>query len=299
VQDCIRVAKGGSAQRVPQSLVNRFLGVGTFQGNTSTCAFNEQVVYYGTGGAERWQITGNNGSAPYVRRMYASTLAIHCYRGPAPTIREISAGGVNAPAVGAQIHCPNNTYLRNNQNGQTFQWWDGQLHYISSPEMLSCLTQGNTSVVIPLDEPAFGGAPQGAPAQCQFEGKLLQAPNGQVFWVKDGARRYVGNAQIRNCLTVRANAGVPIPVPVDTVNSYTLGANAYCTYPADIRFVRGDGQPEVWRVYPNGTRQHAGSLCSPQTDPRYTVHVVPAGEVDGHQYVGVFEATASACAAIP
>lgn len=302
VVDCLaagyKVQNGvpSAYQPVPLTLIQAFLNNGRNAYQLATCQMPDDVVFFGTGGAERWQITGSN---PYARRQYASTLAIHCYRGPSPTLREISGGGVNAAAEGAQIHCPNNTYLRNTHTGQVFQWWDGQLHYISSQEMLSCLTQGNTGVVIPLPEAAFGGAPQGAPAQCQFEGKLLQAPNGQVFWVKDGARRYVGNAQILNCLTVRANAGVPVPVPVETVNSYTLGAGAYCTYPADIRFVRGDGQAEVWRVFTNGTRQHAGSLCSPQTDPRYAVHVVPAGEVDGHAHIGMFDATPSACAAIP
>lgn len=305
VQACIAVAKNGFPQRVPQSLVNQFLAAGAYHTNKSNCDFGPSRAFYGkepggSPGVERWYIFGNNSPIPYTRYQYSSSLSIYCRWGASPANVMIPTAALNNIGTGQpMLHCPNNTYLRNNQTGQVFQWWDGQLHYVPNADVLTCLTMGHPEVVIGLDEPQFGGAPQGTPANCAYEGKMMQAPDGQVFWVKNGQRRYVGNTMIRNCVKVRANAGDPVPVTQQTLNSYPQGDTAFCPYSVDMRFVRGDGQTQVWRVFADGTRQHALGLCDPRSDPRFAVHVVPAGEVDGHRYIGDFSPNPTACAAIP
>lgn len=282
-------------QPVPGSLIRLFLNAGRNSGQVTHCTLPDTVAFYGPGGRERWHIAGSN---PYSRSLYASPLAMRCWLGRHPAEEQISQGGINQPIQLEDRNCPDNTYLRNNQTQQVFQVWSGVLHYIATPETLSCLTEGHPDVVKGLDEAEFGGAPQGGTAYCAFEGKQIQAPNGAVYWVKGGAKHYVGNQQILNCVRVRANGGDPILVPQATIDGYAETYGAYCSYPAEVRFVRGEGQAAVWRVHTDGTREYAQSLCEPVTDLRYKVHVMPAGEVDGHRYIGEFSPSPSVCAAV-
>ncbi len=183
---------------------------------------------------------------------------------------------------------------------------DGMLHYVPSYDTLRCLVGSVPGEPTPIDEGVLRGVPRGAEAWCTYEGRLLQAPDGQVFWVQQGQRQYIGNEAILGCIGGRAGAGSLIPVTRETIVSYPEGVEAFCPYPSEVRFVRGEGQTPVWRVYHDGTRQHALSLCiddaeSSATDPRFRVHVVPVGEVDGHRLrePSTFSASPETCEAMP
>src|SRR5258708_102146 len=78
-----------------------------------------------------------------------------------------------------------------------------------------------------------------------YEGKMLIVPSGDVFWIKDDTRHYVGNDLLLNCIRVRGDAGDPIPVDQSAVDSIGISYSGYCPYPSDVHFVRGDGQAPV------------------------------------------------------
>ncbi|HWZ66072.1 MAG TPA: alkaline phosphatase family protein [Patescibacteria group bacterium] len=128
-------------------------------------------------------------------------------------------------------------------------------------------------------------------ASSPYEDKMLLAPNGDVFWIKNDTRHYVGNDLLLNCIRVRGGAGDPIQVDQSAVDNYGNSYSAYCPYPSEVHFVRGDGQAPVWRVFTDGTRLHVAATCvenaeDPNTDTLQRVYVMPTGEVDGHRNLG-------------
>ena len=303
VVDCIEKVKGGSLQPVPASLMTSWRLANRVSADVTHCSFPNTWALYGPGGAQRWWIDGAN---PYTRYKYGSPLALRCRLGASPTEVQLpDAAGINTPPEGAVLDCPNNSFVRIAGNGEVFRVDGGILHYIGSPATLTCLTWGNNGVVVDIDGAVVAMTPRGDPLSCQFEGRMLLAPGGQVDLVKDGSRRHVINPAIRDCLKGRAGTGDPVPVDQGLFNSYTdSGISAFCPYLASTRFVQGSGQPEVWRVFPDGTRQHADGFCV--SDPlttnleQFHVYVVPAGEVDGHALrdPSVFHASAENCGAI-
>jgi hypothetical protein len=280
---------------VTASLVQNLLYYGHNANKIASCEMPSDTAFYGAGSAERWHIAGNN---PYSKARYTDAMSAHCWLGNTVNAVQISQAAVNHPVQTENRACPDNAFLRNNQTGQTYQFNAGALHGIASVDMLLCLTDGHPEVVISIDQSAFGATPFGEDASCDFEGKLLQAPSGQTYWINNGSKHYVANQEILACISDHTDAGNPLLITDSTLNGFTETEPAYCPYPPEMRFVQGDGQDEVWRIFGDGTRQLATSLCQPKEDPRYAVHIVPAGEVDGHRYIGEFVATPEACAAI-
>jgi len=308
VIDCIRTVKGGGIQPVPSTLLGKLWSVGKLSTQKTSCSFPPNWALYGPGGAERWWIDGAN---PYTRHHYSSSLALRCRLGSSPIEVQLpDAAGVNQPTEAEPLDCPNNTYVRIAGNGEVFQVVDGWLHYVTSPASLSCLTAGHPEVVINIDGAVVATTPRGSNAYCTLEGKQLQAPSGQIDYVKDGARRHVLNWAIVNCLKGRSATGDPIVVDQATFNGYTdSGVNAYCPYEkeAGLNFVQEQGSPIVWLVGPAaggaGMKRHAGSLCvnDPYTTPIKAAHVftVPAGETAGHTQGPDWWPSGADCQALP
>lgn len=205
---------------------------------------------------------------------------------------------------------PNDELVKRYDTPQVYHVVDNKLHYVGSPATRDCLSARSGTAVrtVPIDligrMQANG---QTSPdAYCELENRQLLGPDGaSVVYIKDGYKRRVTNPAIRDCIAVRAGAGQPLAVTDNVWNQYTNGPNTHCPYPPSIRFVQGSGQPEVWRVFPDGTRQHADGFCV--SDPfttnleQFHVYVVPAGEVDGHALrdPSVFHASPENCATIP
>lgn len=280
---------------VTASLVQNLLYYGHNANKNATCEMPADTAFHAAGSSERWHIAGSN---PYSKARYADAMSAHCWLGNTVNAVQISQAAVDHPVQTENRACPDNALLRNNQTGQTYQFDAGALHGIATPDMLTCLTDGRPEAVISIDQAAFGATPYGADAACDFEGKLLQASSGQTYWVNNGSKHYVANQEILACISDRADAGSPLLITDKTAAEFTEAEPAYCPYPPEMRFVQGDGQDEVWKISDDGTRHLAISLCQPQDDPRYTIHKVPAGEVDGHRYIGEFVATPETCAAI-
>lgn len=304
VLDCLVRYKGGAVQQVPASLINTFMNVGRRTGQISHCEFPSNAAFYGPGGWERWYIYGTN---PYDRYRYAGQFAMFCRIGQdAPQIG-LSTPGLNQATEKANLlQCPDGSFVRNRQNNEVFYVTSGVLHYVPTYDAMGCLANGAPPDPKGIDEGVLGTVPRGTDAVCSFEGKLIIAPRGDVYWIKDGQRHYINNQAILHCIQVRTAARGPIPATDQAVNSFPEGDVGFCPYPSDIRFVRGANQTAVWRVFPDGTRQHAVNLCStnaedPSTDARFRVHIVPTGEVDGHQLrnPATFSATPEACASVP
>ncbi len=181
------------------------------------------------------------------------------------------------------------------------------LQHVTSPDTRDCLISQFGSVKnVPdslisqyqTDNKILGGA-----ASCTVTTGQVMHPDGTaVAQISSGARRYVGNPAIRDCIIAWTNTGSPYKVSLSTWNGFSVGANAYCPYGSDVRFVRESSRPEVWRVFTDGRKQHADGFCvvDPWTTQlgQYRVHVVPDGETAGHVNDGVFNATPQNCAAI-
>lgn len=308
VLDCIQVVKHGSIQPVPGNLMDVLDQYGRRTSEVTHCSFPPNWALYGPGGAERWWIDGAN---PYTRQHYGSSLALHCRLGSNPTEVQLpDVAGINQTAEAEPLDCPDNTYVRIVGNGEVFQVVDGWLHYVASPASLSCLTAGHPEVAINIDGAVVATTPRGSNAYCSFEGKMLQAPDGRVDYVQDGARRHVLNWAIVNCLKGRSGTGDPVAVDQATFNGYVdSGANAYCPYEKEsgLNFVQEQGSPIVWLVGPAaggaGMKRHAGSLCvnDPYTTPIKAAHVftVPAGETAGQTQGADWWSSSADCQALP
>lgn len=304
VQECIKVVKGAGTQRIPQSMADLFRAAGRYQGNISGCDFGYGRVLYGpkddgSPGNERWYMYGDNTPAhPYKRYRYASPFALQCRHGLLSNEVMISRQGLNEAPVGEDLQCPDNSAVRNRSNGEVYWVTGGVLHLVPSYDALACLTQGIPGNPTDMDESLLSTVPRGGSQACSFANRLLRGPDGKMYWVDAGGQRhYVGNYQIQNCIAVRAGASNAWNMPQPVLDHIPEGSGAFCPYPDSMKFIRGDGQPEVWVVYPDSTRRHALALCE-GSDPRFQVWVVPAGEVDGHRYIGDFSPTVEACSAL-
>jgi len=182
------------------------------------------------------------------------------------------------------------------------------MHYIGSPATRDCLLASNQ---LGSGEEVVPGSfiarfPVGSNAYCQLENRQLLGPDGaSVAYIQNGYKRPVTNPAIRDCIAVRAGAGQPLPVSANVWNSYTAGANAYCTYETEpgLNFVQENGDPTVWVVHGDGTKQHAGGFCVP--DPlttqlkKFHLFVVPPGETGGHVQGADWWPSGAVCAALP
>ena len=302
VVDCVLNVKHGHVQVVVEDLLRVLAANGHLLHTVTHCSFPHDVALGGHGGVERWRITGDN---PYERQRYNDPLALRCWLGSSPSDMLISTSGINSPVEGAPLTCPNGSLVRVNETGRAFQVMNGELRVVPDEVTLACLSQGQPANVIAVNESMVAQLSHNGMAHCSFENKLLEAPDGRIVWIKSGKQHWVMNDQIVHCLAVRGMAGDPIRVGQTTMNGYREGKPAYCPYGSSIRFVKGAGQSQVWRVYPDGTRQWVNGFCI--TDPfttnqaRFRVAIVPAGEVDGHSLRNpeIFNANWRTCERIP
>jgi hypothetical protein len=309
VIDCIQTVKNGRLQPVPWSLILTLDNNGRINGQPTHCSFPPNWAIYGPGGAERWRVDGAN---PYVRHRYADPLALHCRLGSFLTQVQLpDVAGINESTEAEPLNCPNNTFVRIAGNGEVYQVVDNVLHYVMSPSALACLTSGHPEVVIDVDGRDVVTAPRGSDAYCSFEGKMVQAPSGRVYFVKGGTRYYVPSWGVLSCLKGRSATGDPIIVDQSTFEGYgDSGATAYCPYEIvpRLNFVQENGDSTVWVVGPPsapgqpGVKRHAGSLCVP--DPyttgllQYRISIVPPGETAGHVQGLDFWASGASCQAL-
>jgi len=222
---------------------------------------------------------------------------------------------IDMPTGYVEVHSPSlpvNTILRGTGSNAQYLWDGTRLHYVPNPSTSACLLVDhpqNGVAVVPSSWEA--SLPVGANQSCNFEGKQLQSPTGQVDYVQNGARYHVLNWAIVNCLKGRSGAGDPIVVDQSTFDGYTdSGVNAYCPYEkeAGLNFVQEQGSPIVWLVGPatgstTGVKRHAGSLCvnDPYTTQIKAAHVftVPAGETAGHVQGADWWADGPKCQTLP
>lgn len=167
VLDCLVRYKGGAVQQVPLSLIHRFVDDGRRTGNISHCGFPPDVALYGPGGWERWYMYGEN---PYTRYAYASEFAMRCRWGDNLQQVVVSREALNQATVAAeQLHCPDDSYVRNRQNGEVFRVLSGRLHYVPSYDTLRCLVGSTPGEPTPIDEIILSRVPRGAEASCRYE----------------------------------------------------------------------------------------------------------------------------------
>jgi hypothetical protein len=294
-RDCLSVRWSRGVTLMPASAWNYFPTNPTQQ---AACDFIHGQVLVGEPSGRQAIVLYNAGSSIGSPE---EAIAIGAANKAAPVTDETVYGLLaRSPSV------PQGHIFRAGLATQAYQYVDGQMHYIGSPATRDCLLATNQ---LGTGEEVVPGSfiarfPVGAGAYCQLENRQLIL-NGSVVYIQNGSKRPVTNPAIRDCIAVRAGAGQPLAVSSNVWNQYTYGPNAFCPYPASIRFVQGAGQPEVWRVFPDGTRQHADGFCV--SDPfttnleQFHVYVVPAGEVDGHALRDppVFHASPENCAAIP
>jgi surface antigen len=278
---------------------------GMFEIDTpANCSFPPGMVLRGPGGLEQWRITGDNGSLPYVRHLFPNPLLTYLHTSGIPDLETLrSTGAVNNIPQGADMTPPEGQFFRDASSGQVFESTGGQYRPILYPDTLNCL--GNPSIINVPGE-AMVGMPQGAAINCGFENRIVVRPNGQAYYVKQSKLNAIANPAVRNCIQVREGTGTPVSVSDQLVNSYAdSGTPAHCTYEDEpgLNFVKENGDPAVWLVHADGTKQHVGSLCV--SDPYTTVlkkfHVftVPTGETAGHRQTSDWFASGDACAALP
>ncbi|OHV61403.1 hypothetical protein BCD48_39750 [Pseudofrankia sp. BMG5.36] len=295
-RDCLLFGNSAVEEVVPASFIARLP-----QGAPATCRLGDGAWFYDT--TTNQQYLTVFGSAFQVQYGELAPL------GGVDKAKPISREGADY-LERLDFTIPDNEMIKG-FGPAVYQVKAGKLQAVGNPAIRDCLTAETGKQVRQVPEDvitrmkALGRV--GPDAQCALEGKQLLGPDGtSVAWIKDGYRRPVINPAIRDCLAVRVSAGAPLHADQAVWDSYPPGPNAFCPYPADARFVRGDGQSAAWRVYPDGTRQQLNAYChdvdpANANDPRYKVYVVPAGEVDGHalRQPNVFNATVESCRALP
>lgn len=291
-------------QLVAASLIQAFLDAGRNTGQIAQCSFPNNTAFYGPGGVERWYIAGSN---PYTRAQYTNPLALNCWLGAVPNQVQISVGGINQPTQVSNRDCRENSYLRDGDTNEVFQWSQGALHYIPDGTTLTCMTRGNGAALINVPGAAVGNNLRGTQAFCSFENKMVQRnSDGLVSQVQNNQQHWVPNPAVRDCLAVRTPYGPPIPVDEGLFNSFAdSGISAYCPYETQpgLNFVTEDGSTIMLVAPPIGPGQpariwHVGSLCS-GTAAKFQINRVPVGETAGRQLVGDWFASDSGCAGLP
>jgi hypothetical protein len=278
---------------------------GMFEINTpATCTFPPGMVLRGPSGLEQWRITGDNSGTPYVRHYYPSGLLTYLHTSGNPDLETLrSTSAINNIPQGADMAPPEGQFFRDASSGQVFESTGGQFRPVPYPDTLNCL--GNPSIINVPGE-AMVGMPQGSSINCGLENRIIVRPNGQAYFVKQSKLSAIANPAVRNCIQAREGTGAPISVSDQLTSSYAdSGAPAHCTYEDEpgLNFVRENGDPTVWLVHADGTKQHAGSLCV--VDPftttlkKFHVFTVPSGETAGHRQTSDWFANSDSCNTLP
>lgn len=260
------------AGRADPFIVNIPSGINTPQGKPVSCSLDGRILI-GPGGAQLWIKDGKR--YPIQNPLISRCIEVRANTGPPITA---AAAAINAyPSAGRNAWCPYPDGMLVRGKGQTQVW---KVYANGTRHWVTCVPPGTEVAEVPAGEPD-GHENLGQISLCNFEGKILIAPGGNQFWIKDGKRYLIQNTLISKCIEVRAGTGAPISATAEMVNQYPdAGRNAWCPYP-DGMLVRGQGQTQVWKVYADGTRHWV--TCVPSGT---AVSEVPAGEPDGHRDIG-------------
>lgn len=300
VLDCLEYATGKPVLVLPNSAQTlMYFNYGAESNEISACSYPQRTVVLGPGGTEQWKIEGDNKRLPYKRRYVPDERTAWLSSGGEPSYHWTrSVPALNNIVQGPNQTIPEGTVFRNESNGDVFLWSRNDAHKVLYPDTLKCL--GSPAVLSVIDR-IISGIHQGEPVSCKFENKELIEPNGTVWYVKGSQRHYVQNTAIAKGIEGRAGSGAPIAVSHEAPLDYPQGANAFTPYGVPL-FARYPGDPTIWKVNPDGTRQHAGSLCVPDYLTTqfnfWRAWEVPTGEMDGHVVGPDWFATPQACADI-
>ncbi len=202
---------------------------------------------------------------------------------------------------------PGHILIKGATNPTVYEVNNDKLQHVNSFDTRDCLiSQVGDIKYVPdslIDSYQSDGKIIAGVATCTITtGQILHPDGMAVAQIVNGTRRYVGSPVLRDCIIVRTNTGYPYKVSQLKWDSFSSGPDAYCPYGSDIRFVRESSTPTVWRVFPDGRKQHADGFCvaDPWTTPlaKYHVWIVPDSETSGHVDDGYFSATAQNCQSI-
>lgn len=296
VKDCLRITQGKIPLIVPQQ-ARSYMPV-TESPAIAGCSFPSNTVLFGPGGGEQWKVEGNN---PYVRRRYFTPLDTHLNSGGNPQFATFSSTpALNGIPEGAPMTPPEGVALENTDNGQVFVYKDGDFHLVPWPEMISCLGVSREAI-IRLPGGVVGALHQGTPMSCQFENKVI-ATSGSHYYIEGGRSHKIPTAAVASCIIGRKATGSVVDVAPSTLADYTPSTEAFCPYSPIPFFARYEGDPTIWKVNPDATIQHAGSMCVADytTTPLtfWNAQRVPLGELAGHRITSDWFASTPGCYAI-
>lgn len=305
VLSCLGLTQGKSTLLLPQSAVYFLEGFPGVQelSNPAACSFPSGMVLFGPGGLEQWRITGDNSSEPYSRHYYQNALTTYLHTSGNPDYRVLgSVAALNGVPQGADMTPPNGQYFENDGNGDVFNVDGGVFRKVPWPDMLACL--GNPSIIhVPGN--VVGPIVQGSNMGCEYDNRVVVRPDGRAYYIINGLRHPIGTPAVRDCISVRLGAGAPVSTSDNAVNTYPESSNAYCHYETEpgLNFVEEAGDPTVWLVHPNGTKQHVGRLCVADAYTtvlkKFHVWEVPRGETAEHVQTGDFYGDPTTCAELP
>lgn len=310
LRDCLTRVQGKSEIVLPQSaLPYAESGVSVFT-QSAACQFPPGWVILSPNHEHlgQWRIEGDNSSQPYTKRYFPSALTTYLHTSGNPNYFTVSSDqDIESMPRGADMTIPEGIAFVDKGNGAEYLRQNGEWHHVPWPDMNTCLGIAPWQIVQVPSE-AVVALPQGSQATCTYTNRIIYGPNGAQYYVTtQGKRQYIGTTAISACIGVRRGAGAPSQVSSATVDSYPLDSTlAYCNYEQELglNFVREYGDPTVWLVHPNGTKEHVGSFCV-NDDPNFTplkrfhLFVVPPGETAGHVNTGVFWANGAICDQLP
>jgi hypothetical protein len=302
VKDCLRLTQGRTPLVIPQSARTSMLLTDVFE--PAGCTFPPGMVLRGPGGQEQWRIEGNN---PYVRRHFGSALLTYLHTSGNPNHQELgSVASINNLPQAADMSVPEGMAFVDMGNGAEFLRQNGEWHYVPSPDMNTCLGLEPWEIV-GVPGVVVGALPQGSPASCEYENRILYRPNGQAYWVEGGRRHLIGNPAIRDCVQLVRNTGSGVPESDAKIDSYIESSSAYCEFERDygVKFVKEQGSQVIYFVENDGTLRHAGSVCVADWQTtnwkQFRVWEVAAGMTirQSSQYGPAWFASPAACDALP
>jgi hypothetical protein len=141
--------------------------------------------------------------------------------------------------------------------------------------------------------------------QSGFENRVAHRPDGRAYYFTGDKKYYIPNLLVRNCIIVRNGTGTDFLSSNAEMDVFSDGGTAHCPYEneAGLNFVRENGDPTVWLVHGDGTKQHVGSLCVADAYTtaikKYHVFVVPSGETAGHRQTSDWFASSANCNSLP
>ena len=314
LRDCLTRVQGKSEIVLPQSALPYAESGVSVLTQSAACEFPPGWVIFspdpnhpGQRLPEQWRIEGDNSSQPYTKRYFPSSLTTYLHTSGNPRYETASsAQDITTMPRGADMTIPEGIAFVDRGNGAEFVRKNGEWRHVPWSDMNSCLGIEPWQIVQVPSE-AVVALPQGPQMSCAYENRIIYGSNGAQYYVTpQGKRQYIGTGAISSCIGTRRGAGTPFQVSDSDVNAYPLdNTQAYCNYEQELalNLVREDGDPTVWLVHPNGTKEHVGSFCV--TDPndtplkRFHLFVVPAGETAGHVNTGVFWANGAICDQLP